>query len=165
MKEHHNHSTTGHSLGGLLDRCGHLFAHRIGDKKRGQDGILTIIAQHPGISQKELGESLGIQPASVSELLGKLERKGLVSREKNEQDRRSIQVRLTEEGQKILAAPAEEPSDPFQSLSAEEQEQLRILLEKLLADWTQRRPPEHGRHGHKPHKHHHEKENYHGKHE
>ena len=161
MKEHHRHPNFDPGLGGLLARCGHTFAHRIGDRKRGQDGILTIIAQQPGITQKELGEKLGIQPASVSELLMKLERKGLVAREKSEQDRRSIQVQLTEAGRQLLDASAEDHSDPFQALSPQEQAQLRSLLGKLLTDWEQRYPTEHHRHKH----HHHDKENHNGKHE
>lgn len=164
MKEYpikHKHPTHDDSLGSLLDRCGHCLAHRIGGKKRGQEGILSVIAQHPGITQKELAETLGIQPASVSELLMKLEHKGLVLREKDPQDRRSIQVRLTEEGQSIPAEPKEEMSDPFQALSAGEQAQLRSLLEKLLTDWEQRYPAEHHRPKH--HKHHHDKENHYGK--
>lgn len=165
MKEHPMHPRQhgfDNSLGGLLGRCGRFFAHRIGSRKRGQDSVLTVISRHPGISQKELGERLGIQPASVSELLMKLERKGLILRQKGEQDRRSIHVQLTAEGQALLAEP-EEVSDPFQGLSAQEQEQLRCLLEKLLRDWEQRYPMEHRRHKH--HEHHHDKENYNGEHE
>lgn len=166
MKEHHSHHKhheTNNSLGYLLGHCEHYFTHRIGSKKRGQDSILTVISQRPGITQKEIGEILGIQPASVSELLMKLERKGLVLREKDELDRRSIKVQLTEDGHCHLEEPEENSTDPFQSLSAEEQEQLRCLLEKLLADWEQRFPAEHHRHKH--HNHHHDKENHNGKHE
>lgn len=158
MKQHHAHHISSRSLGSLLDRCGHYYAHRISNHKRGQDSVLAVISQHPGITQKELAEALEIQPASVSELLMKLERKGLVLRQKDTQDRRVIQVQLTEEGKQLLVTAAEETADPFQALSADEQEQLRSLLEKLLGDWTQRDPHEHH------HKHHH-KENHYGKHE
>lgn len=166
MKEHpihHKHHPQRDSLTNLMDRCGHYLAHRIGCKKRGQERFLATIAQQPGITQKELAEVLGIQPASVSELLMKLERRGLVLREKDEQDRRSIKVQLTKEGQKHFSEPDEEMTDPFQALSPEEQEQLSTLLEKLLADWEQRYPMEHRRHKH--HKHNHDKENHNGKHE
>ncbi len=160
-KHHHTHND---SLGSLLDRCCHYLAHRIGGKKRGQESILTLISQHPGITQKGLAEALNIQPASVSELLMKLEKKGLVLREKDETDRRSIKVQLTADGRAHLAEPEEEKSaDPFLALSAEEQEQLRNLLKKLLTDWEHRFPAEHHRHKH--HNHHHDKENHNGKHE
>lgn len=164
MKEHHmhhkNHASDGR-LDSLLDRCGHLWVHCVGSRKRGQDSILAVIAQQPGMTQKALAETLGIQSASVSELLMKLEHKGLVLREKDEHDRRSMKVQLTEEGYKQLFTP-EEISDPFQALSADEQKQLASLLEKLLADWAQRHPMEHRRHKHHNH---HNKENHHGKHE
>lgn len=167
MKERHmhhkHHHPGGQGLDSLLDRCGHYLSHRIGGKKRGQEGILSIIAQEPGITQKALAEKLGIQPASVSELLMKLEQKGLILREKDEQDRRSMKVRLSEAGGSFLAAPRQEPSDPFQVLTAEEQEQLRCLLTKLLTHWEQQYPAEHRRHKH--HHHDHDKEDHNGIHE
>lgn len=165
--DHYTHHVEHNSsLGALLDRCGHCLAHRVGGSRRGRGNVMAVIAQKPGITQRELAEALGIQPASVSELLMKLEQKGLVLREKDEQDRRSMKVNLTEEGQALLNEPKEEMSDPFEVLSADEQVQLRVLLEKLLADWEQRYPAERRRHHGHPHPgHHHEKENHHGKYE
>lgn len=158
MKDHHMHHDHHHrhddSLSGLLGRCGHFLAHRIGGKKRGQEGVLSIIAQRSGITQKELTEVLGIQPASVSELLMKLEHKGLVRREKNEQDRRSVCVFLTEEGQFLLQqSNAVEAADQFEALTVEEKEQLRFLLQKLLTHWEQNYPMDHRHHEHKHKKH------------
>ncbi|MGM9606498.1 MAG: MarR family winged helix-turn-helix transcriptional regulator [Oscillospiraceae bacterium] len=126
------------SLADLLDRCGHYFAHRIGGSRRGQGNVMTFLAQHPDVTQKELAEALGVIPASLSEVLMKLERKGLVERKKDENDRRMVRVRLTEEGQKSLEQPDEALSDPFQALTQEEQETLKQLLSKLLADWEER---------------------------
>lgn len=138
------------NLGDLLDRCGHCYAHRIGCSRRGRSNIMAVIAQRPGITQKELAEVLGVQPASVSELLIKLERKGFVRREKAEQDRRSVCVTLTETGQQHLNRPEEGLSAPFQVLSGEEQAQLAGLLKKLLLDWQRRYPAEQaGRYKHK----------------
>lgn len=163
---HNHHVMPDGSLSALLDRCSHYLAHRIRGSKRGRENMMAIISQRPGITQKELAEVLGIQPASVSELLMKLEYKGLVLREKDEQDRRSMNVHLTEEGQALLTEPKDEITDPFEALSADEQDQLRTILEKLLADWKQRYPAERGRHhDHHQHKHHHGRGNHHGKHE
>lgn len=163
MKDHLNHphhTKSDDTLGGLLARCGHYLSHHFDSRKGGQDGILAVISQNPGITQKELAEALDIQPASVSELLMKLERKGLVLREKDEADRRSTRVRLTEDGQAHLSAPKEE-TDPFEGLSPEEQAQLRSLLEKLLNGWQQNHSAGRNRHGH----HKLDKENHHGKHQ
>lgn len=164
MRHEHNHQNRiaqDGSLSSLLDICGHYFAHRVGGSKRGRGKVIELIASKPGITQKELGEALGIQPASVSELLMKLERKGLVLRERDETDRRVIRIDLTAEG---LAETErkEEQTDPFQALSQEEQETLKELLSKLIADWENRYPNERGRHGghhgHEGHKHRNQKE-------
>lgn len=127
-------------LGILLDRCGHFFAHRIGCSRRGRGNIMALLAQRPGITQRELAEVLGVQPASVSELLIKLERKGFVKREKDELDRRSVHATLTEAGQEHLERPEADKSAPFRALSDQEQQLLCQLLEKLLQDWRQRYP-------------------------
>lgn len=170
MKHHSDHPWghgAGHEAGlsGLFDRCSHYLAHRIGSNRRGRESVMAVIARQPGISQKELAEALDIQPASVSELMMKLEQKGLIFREQDAQDRRSRKVRLTEAGIAQLAEPKEDPADPFRALSDEEQAQLQALLEKLLADWEQRYPAERERHhGHHPHKHH-ERSHHDGKHE
>ena len=161
MRQEHNRENRipqDGSLGSLLDTCGHYFSHRVGGSKRGRGKVIELIANQPGITQKELGEALGIQPASVSELLMKLERKGLVLRRKDETDRRVTRIDLTAEG---LAETErkEEKTDPFQVLSGEEQETLKELLGKLIADWENRYPNERGRHGdHHGHTHHDRKE-------
>ena len=143
------------SLADLLDRCGHYFAHRIGGSRRGQGNVITFLAQHPDVTQKELAQALGVIPASLSEVLMKLERKGLVERKKDENDRRLVRVRLTEEGKKNLEQPDETLSDPFQTLTQEEQETLKQLLSKLLADWEERcnagqKRPDGRAHGERP---------------
>lgn len=146
------------TLGELLDRCGHFFTHRIGGSRRGQGSILSVLAQRPGITQTELAQTLGVKSASVSEVLMKLERKGFVKREKAEQDRRNIQVTLTEAGQQHLNRPEEDLSTAFQALSDAEQAELARLLQKLLQDWRQRYPADHrGKHEHR-----HMKEEIHG---
>ena len=139
------------SLTDLLDRCGHYFTHRIGGSRRGQGNVMTFLAHHPDVTQKELAEALGVIPASLSEVLMKLERKGLVERKKDENDRRLVRVRLTEEGQKKLEHPDAMLSEPFQALSQEEQETLKQLLSKLLADWEERYIAERKRPGGRPH--------------
>lgn len=126
------------SLSDLLNRCGHYYAHRIGGSRRGQTSVLTFLAEHPDVTQKELGEELGITPASLSEVLMKLERKGFIDRVKDETDRRFTRVRLTGEGTAALNARTDKGDDPFAVLTRAEQETLKGLLSKLLADWETR---------------------------
>ena len=135
------------SLTDLLDRCGHYYTHRIGGSHRGQNSVLAWLAEHPDVTQKELAEELGITAASLSEVLMKLERKGYISRFKDEADRRFSRVRLTEEGEATLDMSVSESGDPFAGLSGEEQETLKQLLGKLLADWEVRFASERKRQG------------------
>lgn len=153
-KQHHKNPGADGSIGTLLDTCSHYFAHRVGGSRRGRGKVMELIADKPGITQKELTQQLGVQPASLSEILMKLERKGFVEREKDDSDRRVVKVRLTAEGQAELAKPQEQ-EDPFQVLSAEEQETLKNLLSKLIADWEERYPHERGhKHGDRQADHH-----------
>lgn len=133
MKQEHDGG-----LSDLLDRCGHYYTHRIGGSHRGQESALLWLSEHSDVTQKELGEGLGITPASLSEVLAKLERKGYIERFKDEADRRFIRVRLTEEGEAALDVSANKGGDPFAALSEEEQQTLKNLLAKLLADWEVR---------------------------
>lgn len=126
------------NLSDLLDRCGHYHTHRIGASHRGQNNVLTFLAEHPDMTQKELGEKLGITPASLSEVLMKLEHKGYINRFKDEIDRRFTRVHLTEEGTAALDTLEDKGDDPFTALSKEEQELLKNLLSKLLGDWETR---------------------------
>jgi DNA-binding MarR family transcriptional regulator len=49
----------------------------------------------------ELAESLGVTPSTMSLTLGRLERAGLVTRQRDPEDRRVMNVRLTDEGERI----------------------------------------------------------------
>lgn len=72
----------------------------LGSPYKGQGRILAILKLKPEISHKELSYLLGISTQSMSELLRKLESKGYVKRVPSEQDRRSMNIILTEEGKK-----------------------------------------------------------------
>lgn len=120
------------SLASLLHQCMHLLRH--GEARgMGQGRILTILSQTDEISQRELQEHLGIQPGSLSEILGKLESRGQIHRSRDEQDKRKATLRITDAGRQALEAVSQsEQKDPFAALSAEEQETLRTLLNKVL---------------------------------
>lgn len=144
---HHTHEAEHEhdgSLSDLLGRCGRYYAHRIGCSHRGQENVLRWLAEHPDVTQKELGEGLDITPASLSELLMKLERKGYIERFKDAQDRRFVRVCLTEDGTEAARAQ-KNGGDPFVALTPEEQEQLKALLAKLLESWETQLSGGHGR--------------------
>ena len=64
---------------------------RFGMESRGGQGrILQILAQDGDMTQRVFTEKLGIQPGSVSEVIGKLERAGYVSRTESAMAKGSI---------------------------------------------------------------------------
>lgn len=121
-------------------RRGH--AHH-GRMHPGQMRILAILNQSGPIAQKELMDAIQVRAGSLSEILSKLEDKGLIIRTKQEDDKRSVMVELSAEGKVRFAEGKERSSqftkDQFAALSSAEQEQLLALLEKLTASWHDQR--------------------------
>ncbi len=123
-------------LGELIDMAGRLLRRRPqGGPAQGQALVLAILAGREALTQRELQQMLGIQPGSLSELVGKLEAKGLLSREKAA-DRRGNLLRITDAGREANAVQPEGPGDdPFAPLTAEQQDQLAAMLRTLLNQW------------------------------
>lgn len=171
----------------LMDQCGHFLYHRKGEK-RGQGKILKFLSDNPEMTQKELQDYLNIQPGSMSEIVMKLESKGLISRTKNELDKRENILKITEDGKKTFQENGRKGDHKgqklFEALEEPEQEELKRLLSKLILSWetlngencvgkgkrkehSEGKP--HGRHNGKHHSEHHsdhhsEHHDDHGKH-
>lgn len=65
---------------------------------------LTALARHPGLSGAQLARRAFVSPQAGSEMVGILERKGLVARTPHEANRRVLQIVLTPSGEELLAA-------------------------------------------------------------
>jgi DNA-binding MarR family transcriptional regulator len=132
----------------------------------GQGRLLGVISEMQPTNQKDLVDRLDIRPSSLSELMGKLEQKGLISRQQDENDKRNYVVTLTAEGTRMAGQVAGQSKEfeekLFGALTQEERGQLKILLEKLNAAWQEfaeeqcarRHPhahPSFGMGGHGPH--------------
>ena len=139
-------------LGELIDMAGRMLRRRPqGGPAQGQALILAILAGREALSQRDLQQMLGIQPGSLSELVSKLEAKGLLTREKAA-DRRGNLLRITDAGREASREqPADGGDEPFSPLTAEQQDQLAALLRALVSRWVDEledppRPP----HGQRP---------------
>ena len=135
--------------------------YALAEGKGSQSRILIIINQAETITQRELTERLGVQPGSASEVIGKLESAGLVTRTMSEQDRRTSDIKLTEAGKEKAKEAAEQRkqrhTEMFSCLSEEDKADLLMLLEKVNHDWRHRygdRSAEHAHHGHHGAEHH-----------
>mgnify|MGYP003183462035 CR=1 FL=1 len=121
------------SLGGLMRRCGHYLVHRAG-LPGSRERMLRLLAERGDMSQADLVCLLELRSASVSELLGKLEAQGLVTRRRSEEDRRGLTISLTEAGR--AQAPSDLGQDAaFSALAEDERAMLKALLQKLLDSW------------------------------
>ncbi|HEY9098872.1 MAG TPA: MarR family transcriptional regulator [Thiobacillus sp.] len=65
--------------------------------------ILSAIAESPGITVSRLGEALSVHVSTVSNMLDKLAKGGLVERLRREDDRRVVNLQLTAKGQEVLS--------------------------------------------------------------
>ncbi len=124
-----------------LRRCGHILYHHIGEK-RGQTRVLELLTEKKTLPQQQILEQLGVQPGSGSELLSKLEGRGLIERVRDEADNRRVLVHLTAQGRAEFNGKKEEPSDETLMEPLEtEQAELNRLLTKLLDVWEEDSEP------------------------
>jgi DNA-binding MarR family transcriptional regulator len=63
--------------------------------------VMLALWEESPLSVRELGERLSLEPATLSPLLRRLEKAGLVDRRRNPADERALAVELTEEGRAL----------------------------------------------------------------
>lgn len=64
---------------------------------------LETISQIDGLSLGELSRQMYLHPSTVTGVVDRLENKGLVARERTNQDRRVVNLQLTAEGRNLVA--------------------------------------------------------------
>lgn len=98
----------------------------------GQEMFLLHLWQEDGLTQSELAESMCIQPATLTRMLDRMAKSGLVERRKDAEDQRLSRVYLTERGH-ALRKPVEETWWELERISmAGFTQEERILLRRLL---------------------------------
>jgi len=90
-------SDTARLIGTYADRI----ARRSGMTKA-QWVLMMKLARHPGLSQKDLADMMEVEPITVGRLVDRLEARGLVARDPDEQDRRIWRLRLLPAAQPLL---------------------------------------------------------------
>ena len=142
-----NHPSVGENtrLQMLVMRVSHLlrFGHEGTQEKipPGQKRALCILGMRGELSQKELLEALGIAPASLSELITKLENKELVIRTRSTEDRRVVVVSLTESGKKLAEELLERDrkiaQEVFGGLDENTRKSLDATLQQIIDSWEE----------------------------
>ncbi|MCX4090987.1 MarR family winged helix-turn-helix transcriptional regulator [Nocardia sp. alder85J] len=133
----------GGGVGFLLAQIGaqatSRFAERVAalDLTPPQAGLLRLLAVSPGRSQRELADALGLPPSRFVPFADTLERRGLIERRRNPDDRRLHAVYLTGQGEELLGRLREvgmaHEQAMCEGLDPGEREQLRGLLQRVAA--------------------------------
>lgn len=74
------------------------------DLTPGAFGMLTLIRANPGITQMQLSRAFGIDKSTLSPVLARLERRGLIRRAPMAHDRRFNALRIAPQGEAQLDA-------------------------------------------------------------
>ena len=108
---------------------------------RGEVGVLSAlrIAEPPHrLSPTRLFRGLMLSSAGITNRVDRLEKRGLVRRTRDPNDRRGVLVELTEDGRTVLdqavRANTRAELDLVSGLDAGERKSLGALLKKMLAD-------------------------------
>ena len=122
---------------GMMLQSSYLMQTR--EKYRGQGRLLILLHTHGSLTQRELIELTGRRSATLSEQLEGMERSGLIRRGKNEQDRRNVDVELTEQGKTAAAKAVQNrqsyADELFGAFPQRKKQQLAGLLDELLHQW------------------------------
>lgn len=68
-----------------------------------QFGALNLVHANPGIDQRTLGEHLQLDRSTIADVCGRLERRGLIRRDRDPADRRRNILALTGQGESVLS--------------------------------------------------------------
>ena len=107
----------------------------------GQAALLWAIRSHPGIGVRGLADLEGVSTPAMSAYVDRLEAAGLVARHRSEQDRRRVQLAVTESGLRVLRSARSRRTawlaDRLRRLEPEERDRIEAALpalNKLLED-------------------------------
>jgi DNA-binding MarR family transcriptional regulator len=111
-----------------------------------QFGVLNVLSGTPGASQQELCARLDLDRSTIADIVARLERRGLIERIRDADDRRRNMVHLTRAGAAELDALLPRVARVDEVLTGEldpaEQVALRRLLGKVLESSAVRRAAE-----------------------
>jgi DNA-binding MarR family transcriptional regulator len=88
--------------------------------------VMTILSADGDLPMSQLAEALDVSQASATGIVDRMEQRGLVSRQRDEEDRRVTRVHLTDRGRQVI-----------ERLGAERRDKLSKLLDQLTDEELQ----------------------------
>src|SRR5947207_8684664 len=102
-----------HSYGLLIARVAFIHRTRVNayltkhNLYVGQEMLLKCLWNQDGLSQKEIADLMGIQPATATRMVIRMEQSGFVERKTDPEDQRVSQVYLTDLGRSLQSVVEE----------------------------------------------------------
>ena len=124
-----------HDLGFL----GHYLHMNAGGRSGQQHLLVKLLCNGGHMTQRGLQEAAGISSGSMSEILAKLEASGLIVRTRCDEDRRQLDIALTDAGkvraEELIERRTEFEQECLACLDERERQQLVGLLDRLVGHW------------------------------
>lgn len=95
---------------------------------------MMVMWEHKSISVKDMGKLLFLDSGTLTPMLKKMEKAGLIQRKRSEHDERMVIVTITDKGEELHDKAAEIPSKMAGciTLNNDEAMQLYALLHKMI---------------------------------
>lgn len=108
-----------------------------------QYSVLLVLAQHGDLTIGELSEKCCLACSTMTDLVDRMEKNGLVKRVRDERDRRVVRIHVLAHGEELIAVVMKERqrylSDVFTYLS---EDQVRIFKQQLSIVCERMKEPE-----------------------
>ena len=134
----------GKSVGYLIGRAKNTLSqgveHEVSalDMTQAQASCLMMLAKGEATTVTDLARNLNADAGSVTRLLSRMEKRGLIGRTRRDDDRRVVELSLTPEGhamvEKLPAVFCDVMRRHFEGFSREEIEVLRGMLLRVIAN-------------------------------
>ncbi len=102
--------------------------------------VMMVLWEFGGMTEGQLGRRVHLDSGTLAPLLKRLEKLGLINRNRPETNERKLFLSLTDKGEalreKALAVPT--AMEDCLGLSGEEAQQLKLLLDKALSNMDER---------------------------
>lgn len=100
--------------------------------------ILLYVEQHPACGPTDVARFLGVPTTTISSATDRLAKRALLARERPEDNRRAVALRLTDAGETYVAATRKAYLEMFRSmlerLSPEERDSLVAMMAKIASN-------------------------------
>lgn len=135
LDEGRMHAILGYQLAQATIVTTRVFTERIGETfelRPVEFTILALVDGNPGVSARQLADALAVTPPNITAWIDKLERRGLIERERSSTDGRAQHIRTTTKGASLARKAVQLAIDGEQAALVELSPAERGMLVELL---------------------------------